>query len=41
VRGTAAGDPIGPVMQAMSLTIAPENIDALAAYVHALPHDAH
>jgi cbb3-type cytochrome c oxidase subunit III len=40
VRGTAAGDPIGPVMQAMSLTIAPENIDALAAYVHALPHDA-
>lgn len=36
IRGTAPGDPVGPIMQAMSLTIAPENIDHLAAYVHTL-----
>jgi cytochrome c553 len=36
VRGQAPGDPVGPVMQAMSLTVPPENIDHLAAYVHSL-----
>ena len=33
VRGTVAGDTVGPIMQAMSMTIQPENIDHLAAYV--------
>lgn len=37
IRGTVTGDSIGPVMQAMSLTIAPENINHLATYVHSLP----
>jgi cytochrome c553 len=37
IRGTVTGDSIGPVMQAMSLTIAPENINHLAAYVRSLP----
>lgn len=36
VRGTVQGDAVGPIMQAMSLTVAPENIDHLAAYVHSL-----
>jgi cytochrome c oxidase subunit II len=37
VRGTAPNDPVGPIMQAMSMTIDPANIDHLAAYVHSLP----
>jgi cytochrome c oxidase subunit 2 len=36
VRGTVAGDTVGPIMQAMSLTIPPENINHLAAYAHSL-----
>lgn len=36
VRGTVPGDTVGPIMQAMSLTIPPENVDHLAAYVHSL-----
>jgi cytochrome c553 len=36
VRGTVQGDPVGPIMQAMSMTIPAENIDHLAAYVHSL-----
>lgn len=37
VRGVAPNDPTGPIMQAMSMSIAPDNIDHLAAYVHTLP----
>lgn len=37
VRGKAAGDPIGPAMQAMSLTLQPEEIPNVAAYIHSLP----
>ena len=37
VRGKAAGDPIGPVMQAMSMTLQPGEIGDIAAYVHSLP----
>lgn len=37
IRGTVTGDSIGPIMQAMSMTIAPENVNHLAAYVHTLP----
>jgi len=37
VRGTAPNDPVGPIMQSMSMTIDPANIDHLAAYVHSLP----
>jgi len=37
IRGTAPNDPVGPIMQAMSMTVTPENIDHLAAYLHALP----
>jgi hypothetical protein len=37
VRGAAPNDAVGPVMQAMSMTIDPSNIDHLAAYVHSLP----
>jgi cytochrome c553 len=36
VRGTVQGDTVGPIMQAMSLTVPPENVDHLAAYVHSL-----
>lgn len=36
VRGTVAGDPVGPIMQAMSMTIQPENIPHLATYAHGL-----
>lgn len=36
IRGTTPEDTIGPVMQAMSLAVAPESIDHLAAYVHSL-----
>jgi cytochrome c oxidase subunit 2 len=37
VRGKAAGDSVGPIMQAMSATIDPSKIDAVATYVHNLP----
>lgn len=36
IRGAVPGDPVGPVMQAMSMTIQPENVHHLAAYVHSL-----
>ncbi len=36
IRGTAPGDPVGPIMQAMSMAIPPENVNHLAAYVHTL-----
>lgn len=36
VRGAVQGDTVGPIMQAMSLTIPPENVDHLATYVHSL-----
>lgn len=37
VRGKALGDPVGPAMQAMSLTLDPGKIADVAAYVHGLP----
>jgi cytochrome c oxidase subunit 2 len=37
IRGTVPGDTVGPIMQAMSLTIPPENINHLAAYAASLP----
>ena len=37
VRGKAAGDLVGPAMQAMSLTLQPGEIATIAAYVHSLP----
>jgi cytochrome c oxidase subunit 2 len=37
VRGKAAGDAIGPAMQAMSMTLQPGEIATIAAYVHSLP----
>jgi len=37
VRGKAAGDPIGPTMQAMSMTLQPGEVATIAAYVHSLP----
>ena len=36
VRGKAPNDPVGPVMQAMSMTIPADAVDDLAAYVHSL-----
>ena len=36
IRGTVAGDPTGPIMQATSMAIPPENVNHLAAYVHSL-----
>ena len=36
VRGKTPGDTLGPVMQAMSLTIPPDALDDLAAHVHNL-----
>lgn len=36
IRGKTPGDTVGPIMQAMSLTIQPENINHLAAYAHSL-----
>jgi cytochrome c553 len=36
LRGAVPGDTVGPIMQAMSLTIPAENVDHLAAYVHSL-----
>jgi cytochrome c553 len=36
IRGTVQGDPVGPIMQAMSLTIPPENVNHVAAYVNSL-----
>jgi len=37
VRGTMPGDAFGPVMRAVAATLSAENIDQVAAYVHALP----
>lgn len=37
VRGKVPGDSIGPVMQGMSMTLAPDQIAPVAAYVHGLP----
>jgi cytochrome c oxidase subunit II len=36
IRGTVAGDPSGPIMQATSMAIPPENVNHLAAYVNSL-----
>jgi cytochrome c oxidase subunit II len=36
VRGTMPGDAFGPVMQAVAATLSAENINQVAAYVHAL-----
>ena len=36
IRGKVPGDTVGPIMQAMSLAIQPENINHLAAYAHSL-----
>ena len=36
VRGKAAGDTVGPIMQAMSMAIEPDAIDDIAAYVQGL-----
>jgi cytochrome c553 len=36
VRGTMAGDAFGPVMQAVAAPLSAEDIDQVAAYVHAL-----
>jgi len=37
VRGRAAGDTVGPIMQAMASSVEPAAINHVAAYVHALP----
>lgn len=37
VRGTMPGDAFGPVMRAVAASLSAENIDHIAAYVHALP----
>jgi cytochrome c553 len=36
IRGKAAGDPVGPIMQGMSMTIPADALDDIAAYVHGL-----
>ena len=36
IRGKAPGDPVGPIMQGMSMTIPADAIDDIAAYVHGL-----
>ena len=36
VRGKAPNDPVGPIMQTMSMTIPADAVDDLAAYVHSL-----
>jgi cytochrome c553 len=36
IRGKAPNDPVGPIMQAMSLSVDPPMIERVAAYVHAL-----
>jgi len=36
VRGTMPGDAFGPVMRAVAAPLSAENIDHIAAYVHAL-----
>jgi cytochrome c553 len=36
VRGTMPGDAFGPVMQAVAARLSAEDIDQVAAYVHAL-----
>lgn len=40
IRGTAPGDPTGPIMAAMSMAIPPDAIDNVAGYVHSLPRPA-
>jgi cytochrome c553 len=37
VRGTMPGDAFGPVMRAVAVPLSAENINQVAAYVHALP----
>lgn len=36
IRGSAHGDPFGPVMQVNTRALAAENVDRVASYVHAL-----
>jgi len=36
IRGKAPNDPVGPIMQSMSMTIPADAVDDLAAYVHSL-----
>jgi cytochrome c553 len=36
IRGKAPNDPVGPIMQTMSMTIPADAVDDLAAYVHSL-----
>ncbi len=36
IRGSTHGDPFGPLMQMNTRALAPENVDRVAAYVHAL-----
>ena len=38
IRGSAHGDAFGPVMQVNTRALAAENVDRVAAYVHALPN---
>lgn len=40
IRGSVAGDTVGPVMTAMSMAIPPESVDNLAAYISTLPQPA-
>ena len=40
VRGKAQGDPIGPIMQAMALSLTLADIPDVAAYVHSLPRSS-
>jgi cytochrome c oxidase subunit 2 len=37
VRGTAPGDPLGPLMRAMASNLKAANVGDIAAYVHSLP----
>lgn len=39
VRGTMPGDAFGPVMRAVAAPLSAENINQVAAYVHALPDE--
>jgi cytochrome c oxidase subunit II len=38
IRGSTHGDPFGPLMQMNTRALAAENVDRVAAYVHALSH---